>query len=114
MQFSHCVDSIGPVPIESWCILFHRAWQCGNFIIVDETAFARDFGVFDADTALIFCARDIPRHAAPGSATAIEFPGRVDIPLSRMKPTSATGTAWEPTPWRATQRAAWEALRRLS
>ena len=26
-------------------------------------------------------------------------------------PTSATGTAWEPTPWRATQRAAWEALR---
>jgi len=25
--------------------------------------------------------------------------------------TSATGTAWEPTPWRATQRAAWEALR---
>src|SRR5262249_3089607 len=27
-------------------------------------------------------------------------------------PTSATGTAWEPTQWRATQRAAWEALRR--
>src|SRR5262245_26584068 len=26
-------------------------------------------------------------------------------------PTSATGTAWEPTPWRATQRAAWEALK---
>ena len=25
-------------------------------------------------------------------------------------PTSATGTAWEPTPWHATQRAAWEAL----
>jgi len=25
-------------------------------------------------------------------------------------PTSATGTAWEPTRWRATQRAAWEAL----
>jgi hypothetical protein len=29
-------------------------------------------------------------------------------------PTSATGTAWERTPWRATQRAAWEALRRTS
>ena len=29
-------------------------------------------------------------------------------------PTSATGTGWEPTPWHATQRAAWEALRRLS
>jgi len=25
-------------------------------------------------------------------------------------PTSATGTAWEPTPWGAVQRAAWEAL----
>ncbi|MBI2162342.1 MAG: hypothetical protein HYU25_18535 [Candidatus Rokubacteria bacterium] len=25
-------------------------------------------------------------------------------------PTSATGTAWERTPWRATQRAAWVAL----
>jgi hypothetical protein len=25
-------------------------------------------------------------------------------------PTSATGTSWERTPWRATQRAAWEAL----
>ena len=29
-------------------------------------------------------------------------------------PTSATGTAWERTPWRATQRAAWEALRTVS
>jgi hypothetical protein len=27
-------------------------------------------------------------------------------------PTSATGTSWERTPWRATQRAAWEALKR--
>jgi hypothetical protein len=25
-------------------------------------------------------------------------------------PTRATGTGWEPTPWHATQRAAWEAL----
>jgi hypothetical protein len=25
-------------------------------------------------------------------------------------PTSATGTAWDRTPWRATQRAAWGAL----
>src|SRR5262245_16192273 len=25
-------------------------------------------------------------------------------------PTSATGTGWEPTPWHATQRAAWEVL----
>jgi hypothetical protein len=29
-------------------------------------------------------------------------------------PTSATGTAWERTPWHATQRAAWEALGRVS
>jgi hypothetical protein len=28
-------------------------------------------------------------------------------------PTSATGSAWERTPWRATQRAAWEAMTRL-
>jgi hypothetical protein len=27
-------------------------------------------------------------------------------------PTSATGTAWERTPWRATQRAAWEAMKK--
>jgi hypothetical protein len=26
-------------------------------------------------------------------------------------PTSATGTAWERTPWHATQRAAWDALK---
>jgi len=27
-------------------------------------------------------------------------------------PTSATGTAWDRTPWHATQRAAWEPLKR--
>jgi hypothetical protein len=26
-------------------------------------------------------------------------------------PTSAIGTGWEPTPWRAVQRAAWDALK---
>jgi hypothetical protein len=30
----------------------------------------------------------------------------------QFAPTSATGTAWERTPWHATQRAAWEALNR--
>jgi hypothetical protein len=29
-------------------------------------------------------------------------------------PTSATGTGWERTPWHATQRAAWAALRRAA
>jgi len=28
--------------------------------------------------------------------------------------TSATGTGWEPKPWQATQRAAWEALSRVN
>jgi len=28
-------------------------------------------------------------------------------------PTSATGTGWEPTPWHATQRAAWEAFNKV-
>jgi len=30
------------------------------------------------------------------------------------QPTSATGTGWERTPWRATQRAAWETVAPLS
>jgi len=30
-----------------------------------------------------------------------------------LSPTSATGNAWERTPWHATQRAAWEALRKV-
>jgi hypothetical protein len=30
----------------------------------------------------------------------------------KHSPTSATGSAWEPMPWRAVQRAAWEALSR--
>jgi len=29
-------------------------------------------------------------------------------------PTSPTGNGWEPTPWHATQRAAWEVLRRMN
>ena len=29
-------------------------------------------------------------------------------------PTSATGTGWEHTPWHATQRAAWEALKKFA
>ena len=29
-------------------------------------------------------------------------------------PTSATGTGWECTPWHATQRAAWEALKKAA
>jgi hypothetical protein len=28
-------------------------------------------------------------------------------------PTSATGTAWERTPWHAAQRAAWEVLKKV-
>ena len=45
---------------------------------------------------------------------AFRNPGRATLYTMGMEhsPTSATGTAWEPTPWRATQRAAWEALQR--
>src|SRR5262245_46569317 len=32
----------------------------------------------------------------------------------RTHPTSATGTAWDPTSWHATQRAAWEAVRKVA
>ncbi len=35
-------------------------------------------------------------------------------PGMEHSPTSATGTARERTPWRATQRAAWEALGRVN
>jgi hypothetical protein len=39
---------------------------------------------------------------------------RATFYMSSMEhsPTSATGTAWERTPWRAAQRAAWDALER--
>lgn len=38
-----------------------------------------------------------------------------DVLLDRDEhsPTSATGTAWERTPWHAAQRAAWDALKRV-
>ena len=38
---------------------------------------------------------------------------RVTFYTTRMEhsPSSATGTGWERTPWHATQRAAWEALK---
>jgi len=35
------------------------------------------------------------------------------IPGIEHPPTSAAGTGWERTPWRATQRSAWEALKAL-
>jgi hypothetical protein len=31
-----------------------------------------------------------------------------------LSPTSATGTGWERAPWHATQRAAWETLKKMS
>ena len=45
----------------------------------------------------------------PGDA----IPWRAKFYTTRMEhsPTSPTGTAWERTPWHATQRAAWEACR---
>jgi hypothetical protein len=45
---------------------------------------------------------------------AFRNPGRATLYTMGMEhsPTSATGTAWERTPWRAAQRAALEALKR--
>src|SRR5262249_6868062 len=57
--------------------------------------------------------------AAPGTALgrngSAQLKWRATFYTTGMEhsPTSATGTAWEPTPWHATQRAAWEALHRL-
>jgi len=51
------------------------------------------------------CESEINRHSAY-NAIAIYIDGM------EHSPTSATGTGWEPTPWHATQRAAWEALDR--
>jgi hypothetical protein len=57
------------------------------------------------------------RHGAPGydlQLTRYDERGwRATFYTSGMEhsPASATGTAWEGTPWHATQRAAWEALK---
>ena len=42
-----------------------------------------------------------------------ELGGAYARPSTRREhsPPSAMGTGWEPTPWRAMQRAAWEALK---
>jgi len=51
----------------------------------------------------------------PGSASAALRPeARWRFEKTKMEhsPTSATGTGWERTPWHATQRAAWEALKK--
>jgi hypothetical protein len=42
-----------------------------------------------------------------GRSIAVFFHGR-----GGHEPIAAAGTAWEPTPWRAVQRAAWEALKK--
>jgi hypothetical protein len=66
-------------------------------------------------------ARDAPlrRDAPPGLRPTVDQydeRGRATFYAAGMEhsPTSATGTGWERTPWHATQRAAWEALRRAS
>jgi len=42
--------------------------------------------------------------------TAVPSTGPFVGRLCSGSPTSATGTGWEPTPWHATQRAAWGAV----
>jgi len=48
-----------------------------------------------------------PRHAERGWRATFYTTGMEHSPVA------ATGTAGERTPWRATQRAAWEALRKV-
>jgi hypothetical protein len=56
--------------------------------------------------------------APPGLRSAVDSVRRerlaCDVYTTGMEhsSTSATGTGWERTPWHATQRAAWEALRK--
>ena len=51
---------------------------------------------------------DLPAHGTPSGTGG----RRCYTTGMEHSPTSATGTAWERTPWHATQRAAWEALTR--
>jgi len=45
-------------------------WQCGNFIVVDETAFALDFEVFGADTTFDFLRKRYPATRGAGWSTS--------------------------------------------
>jgi hypothetical protein len=57
-----------------------------------------------------------PRHHRPARAEGEVVFTVADVDVtpspSSCAPTSPTGTAWERTPWHATQRAAWETLRK--
>ena len=58
---------------------------------------------------------DMARHGYDLQLTRYDEKGwRATFYTSGMEhsPTSATGTGWERTPWHATQRAAWEALKK--
>jgi hypothetical protein len=55
---------------------------------------------------------DAEWDAAAPAVSALGIAGDVLHDRDGASPTSATGTGWERTPWRATQRAAWEALNR--
>jgi hypothetical protein len=46
MLFSHGVESIGLVPIDTWRRILRRARKKGSFVGVDENAYPRDFAVF--------------------------------------------------------------------
>jgi hypothetical protein len=46
MLFSHCVNSVGLVPIERWRKLLQRTAKRGQFVGVDPKAYPRDFAVF--------------------------------------------------------------------
>jgi hypothetical protein len=81
-----------------------------------------DHALWTLRTWLDSLVRHRPHHrgdAPPGLRPAVtqydERGWRATFYTTEMEhsPTSATGTAWEPTPWHATQQAAWEALRQV-
>jgi hypothetical protein len=61
-------------------------------------------------------ARPHPENKPPATQPPDERGWRATFYTTGMEhsPTSATGTGWERTPWHATQRAAWDALRQAA
>jgi hypothetical protein len=88
-----------PTPRSEWVILLAR--RCGPGSTHGPASATSPFGMHRQGYDLQLTQYDERGWRATFYTTGMEH-----------SPTSATGSAWEPTPWRATNRAAWEALRR--
>src|SRR5262249_48589622 len=99
------------------------AWicpECGRTVADEEEEGLRQMfalhalGEADADEPE-FCGCCRWRYEPPQKFVACRRPrlaGDVLRDEQEPRPASATGTAWERTPWHATQRGAWEVLRK--